>query len=102
MPSHQVQLTELVKHDIDSEKQFSRATDKDEQKRFEFSDRDLTTDTDNDETEITYDGQYDTQTSKNTDLSPCELVRQLNVFIDKHLSKAENQLKNAKKLGLRS
>jgi hypothetical protein len=89
-PKHQVQLTELVKNDTESEERFSKANDKNEQKMFEFSDRDLTTDTNENETEINNHGEFDTQTSKNNDLSFCQLACRVNMFIDKHLSKAEN------------
>ena len=95
-PKHQVQFTELVEYDVESEERFIRAN-QDDQERFEFSERDLTTDYDKDESEINYDGQYNTETSKNTDLSPFELASQLNVFLDEHLKKAENKLKNTKK-----
>ena len=89
-PKHQVQLTELVKNDTESEERFSKANDKNEQKMFEFSDRDLTTDTNENETEINNHGEFDTQTSKNNDLSFCQLACRVNMFIDEHLSKAEN------------
>jgi hypothetical protein len=95
-PKHQVQLRELVNYDFESEERFLRAT-QDELERFEFSERDLTTNHDEDESEINYDGQYNTETSKNTELSPFELACQLNVFLDEHLKKAEKRLKTAKK-----
>ena len=64
---------------------------------FEFNARDLTTNTNENETENNNLGEFNTQTSKNNDLSPCQLACRVNMFIDKHLSKAENRLKNAKK-----
>ena len=64
---------------------------------FEFSERDLTTDTNENETEINNHEEFDTQTSKNNDLSSCQLASRVNMFIEEHLSKAENRLKNAKK-----
>jgi hypothetical protein len=90
-------LTELVLNDTESEERFSKANDENEQKMFEFSERDLTTDTNENETEINNHEEFDTQTSKNNDLSSCQLASRVNMFIDKNLSKAENRLKNAKK-----
>jgi hypothetical protein len=66
---------------------------------FEFSAKDLIINNDEDESEIKYDGQYNTETSKNSDLSQLELASQLNLFLDEHLKKAEKRLKTAKKIG---
>ena len=102
-PKHQVQLSELVDNDTESEERFSKANDENEQKMFEFNARDLTTNTNENETENNNLGEFNTQTSKNNDLSPCELACRVNMLINENLSKAENRLKNAKKkLGSKS
>ncbi len=90
-------MTELVKNDTESEEGFSKANDENEQKMFKFSERDLTTNTNKNETEINNHEEFDTQTSKKNDLSSCQLASRVNMFIDKNLNKAEKRLKNAKK-----
>lgn len=97
-PKHRSQFEELIRFDLESEERFVRATE-DELQMFEFSAKDLIINNDEDESEIKYDGQYNTETSKNSDLSQLELASQLNLFLDEHLKKAEKRLKTAKKIG---